>query len=105
MGDIIFLTLAPLRFRHDISVGAPVNDIGYRLTESLANVLNTTTATGVFARIVEQGADRFIFISSVFQGDTRDAEQVRQIRDFRTFAELPSMNQNCVMKRLVKFRR
>src|SRR5688572_8301078 len=102
MGDIVLLTLAPHWFRYDVRVCATLNHVRHSVPESLPDIFNASTSTGVFAGVMKQCPYSFIFVCAIFQRNTRDTEQVRHVRDLSSLPDLAGMNQYGVNKGLLK---
>ena len=92
MAEVSLFSLPPRRARNFHGIGAPGNNGRHRFAEFQADLLKARFSTSVFNRIVEKGTDGFRFVSSMFQDDGGDSEEVRDEWHLGFFSDLTGMN-------------
>jgi hypothetical protein len=60
MGEIVLLTLAPLRFRLNVAVSATIDDVGNSGPEPAPNPLPNWLSSLVFDGVVQQGGNGLV---------------------------------------------
>jgi hypothetical protein len=103
--DVRLFAWAPWRFRDRDRVRAAGDDVGDGIPEPQPYVLDPVEPAGVFPGVVEQRADRLGFVGAVLEGDARDPEQVREVRDLRPFTRLTGVDDHGVLESFIEFGR
>ncbi len=88
MLNIYFLASAPGRFRDDLRICASVNYFRDALAEALPHLFTCFCSALILNSIVQQRRYCLIFVGSVFEDDTRDPKQVRDVWGLRAFTKL-----------------
>ena len=76
----------------DQAVAAAKHDVADRVAKARADLGERRFPAAVLRRIVQQRADRLVFVGAVFHRDRRDAEHVRDVRDAGALAPLTVMD-------------
>jgi hypothetical protein len=72
------------------------------LAEFFANLVEARKTTLIFHRVVEQRRDGHFFVTSVFNHDGSDTEEVSDIRSISALAELFCVETHGIIQRLRK---
>src|SRR5437867_10637622 len=105
MREIFFFALAPGRFRRLQSVGATFYYRGHFFAEPDADIVDPGGATSIFSRIMEQRADAFVFVRTVFARNAGHTEKMRNVWNSGRLSDLAGMHNARVNQRLLKFLR
>src|SRR5208283_2382645 len=109
MLEVIFLTLPPWRFGSEIRIRAAIDHMGHALAKAAADFLEHGSAAAVLDNVVQEGSDGEIFITSGFEHQGRDAQEMRHVGDGFALAALAGVlagsEQQGALKAWAKFRR
>jgi hypothetical protein len=76
------------------TVGAGFDNVGNFLAESVSDIIKPRQATVILDRIVQESGDRHILRTAVLEHCCSHCEQVGDIRDCCTLADLTAMHMN-----------
>ena len=92
MRQVILLALPPRQLVFGIldeAVAAPEHDLAHGVAEARADFGQRRFAAAVLGGVVQQRADRFVFVGAVFHRDGRHAEHVRDVGNAGALPPLP----------------
>src|SRR5438093_9109649 len=104
MLDVSSFSFQPRRLWRVISVRTTVNDPGHVLAEFFPDITQSFRPTAIFHSIMKKRADRFGFIGAVLKRDSRDAQNMRDVRNPRFLARLITMRSSRINQRFLKLR-
>ena len=104
MLDVSSFSFQPRRLWRLISIGTTVNDPGHVLAEFFPDIAQSFRPTAIFHSIMKKRADRFGFIGAVLKRDSRDAKNMRDVRNPRFLARLITMRSSRINQRFLKLR-
>lgn len=102
MPQIIFFALAPGRLGVGKGVAAALDDARDAAAELVADLGETRAASLVFDRVVEEGGDGGVLVTTVFKDDGSDAQEVPDVGTGGAFARLAGVQPRGVGERLAK---
>lgn len=86
-----FFSLPPGRLRFYVGISAAIDYRDYPFTEAIPDLAPHFRAALVFDGVMQKSCDSFVLVSTVFEGNACDPDEMRNIRDFASFADLPGM--------------
>ena len=89
VSDVVFLPLAPGRLRGLVAIGAAGDNRPDFFAENLLDLLLAFRTAAILHRVVQQRADRLIFVRAILQRDRGHPEQMPDVWDLRFFTHLP----------------
>ncbi len=88
MVDVGDFASLPRRFGRFVGVGASEHQFGNLIAVALANQASHGFATLVFDGVMQHGGNGLGFRTAIFEDETRDGQQMRDVRNLRPFAIL-----------------
>src|SRR6185369_4301189 len=78
------------------------HDIGHAIAEAVAYIPETRLSALIFHCVVQEAGDGHVFGAAIFENRRGDREQMRDVRDGRFLANLPTVNMGGIQQGPVK---
>jgi hypothetical protein len=105
MFDVSAFSFQPRRLWRLVCVGATINDPRDVIAKFLPDIAQSFRAAAIFHGIVKKRANRFGFIRTVLQRDSRGAKDMCDVRNPRFLPHLITMRPRGINQRFLKLHR
>jgi hypothetical protein len=102
MAEVRFLALKPGRLGNNIRIGTILHNLSDARSKFPANVPKPPGTALILCRVVQQGGNCFVLVTTVCENNRDNAEQMGHVRAGGSFAELLGVSARRIHQRVLK---